>query len=69
MRFSLNTLTNSRRTMARLLRLYNKDELTGDKYRNLIYGMAKFLEYWKAEKNLDIEERLTKLEQYLEDRR
>ena len=53
--------------MARLIRLYDKDELTDTKFRNLCYGLSRLLEFFKFEKGLEVEERLEKLEQYVDE--
>lgn len=62
----LNTHQNARKSMARLIRLYDKDEISDTKFRNLCYALSRLLEYFRFEKDLEVEERLDKLEQYVE---
>lgn len=58
----LNSLENTRKTYARILRLYAKGGLDRELYRDLIYGLTGFLAYWKTEKDLEIEGRIAALE-------
>jgi len=69
MRFSLNTAKNTRQTLGRVLRAYNRDEIEADKFRNLVYGFSKYLEYIKHEDDLRIEERLEAIEELYEKER
>lgn len=59
----LNSLENSRRSFARIIRMYIRGEIDRITYRDLCYGLSAFLGYWKTELETDIEERLTALEE------
>ena len=45
----LNSLTNSRKTLARVIRLYDRKKIDGDHYRALIYGLCTLLNFFKVE--------------------
>ena len=61
----LNTLENSRKSYARILRAYLRDEIPTEKARALGYLMTGFLQYWRLEADLRIEERLQAIEDQL----
>lgn len=63
----LNTLENSRKTFARLIRLYNADQISTEKFRTLCYAMSHYLSYWRLEKDIEIERRLDLIEDKLND--
>lgn len=66
----LNTLENSRKSYARILRAYLRGELPTEQARTLGYLMTGLLQYWRLESDLRIEERLTEIEDQLaEDQR
>jgi hypothetical protein len=69
MRLTLNTLENTRKTLSRIIRKYNAGEIEDVKFRNLVYAFSHLLGYWRTEKDLEIEERLTKLEEKLYEER
>jgi hypothetical protein len=48
----LNSLTNSRKTLGRIIRLYDKKEIDGEHYRALIYGLCTLLSFFKTEAEL-----------------
>ena len=58
----LNSLENSRKSFARLIRMYLADEMDRVMFRDLVFAMGGYLGYWKVEMETDIEERLTALE-------
>ena len=62
-RYRLNTAENTRKTLAKLLREYGRDEIKSMKLRDLIYGISKLLEYFKFEKDAELEKRIEKLEE------
>ena len=62
-RLRLNTVENARRTFARLLRAYDKDEIEPQKFRNLCFGFATFLSFFKCETELEIVNRMAALEE------
>lgn len=45
----LNSLVNSRKTLGRIIRLYDRKEIDGDHYRALIYGLQTLLSFFKLE--------------------
>jgi len=59
----LNSLENSRKSFARLIRMYLSDEMDRVMFRDLVFAMSGYLGYWKTELETDIEERLTALEE------
>lgn len=61
----LNTLENTRKSYARILRAYNKDELSENKFRNLCYGLSGYLSYFKLIKDLDIEKDIKEIKETL----
>ncbi|MBF9018955.1 hypothetical protein [Oceanispirochaeta sp. M2] len=59
---ALNTLPATRKAMAKLKKEYEESgEKDHTQFRNLIYFYATFLNYWKLEKDLEIEKRLDEL--------
>lgn len=61
----LNTLENSRQSLTRIIRMYTKGELDHEPYRDIVYGFAGLLAYWKLEKDCEIEKRLDRIEDTL----
>lgn len=59
----LNSLENSRKSFARIIREYMRGDLDRVTFRDLVFAMSGFLGYWRTEKELDIEERLLALEE------
>ena len=68
-RLTLNTLENSRRTLGRILREFHNGKMEERKFRAIMYGLGKFLEYWKLEKELDLEKRIQAIEEALDEGR
>jgi len=62
----LNSAEATRRSLARVVRLYDRGEIPDWRYRGLVYGINSLLGYWKLEADLRIEERLDELEARLE---
>ena len=58
----LNTLDNSRKSLARVLNSFHRGDMEEGKYRALVYGLAHYLQYWKLIKDVEIERRLDDLE-------
>jgi len=58
----LNTLENARKTYARFLRAYAAGIIPSGYFRDIVYGFSGFLQYWKLEKDIEIEERIEALE-------
>jgi hypothetical protein len=61
----LNTLTNSRKSLARLMRMYKNGQVADQMFRSMIGGYNVLLQYFKAIAELEIEARLTKIEALL----
>ena len=61
-RLPLNNLTNSRKTLSRLIRLFDQDEIPEGKYRALIYGFSCLLAFFKAETEQEVISRIEALE-------
>jgi len=61
----LNSLENSRKSFARIIRLYMCGELDRVMFRDLVFAMSGLLGFWRAEKELDIEDRLLSLEEQI----
>ena len=66
-RLILNNITNSRKTLARIIRWYFAGEIAAEKYRNLVYGISNLLNAFKLESGLEIEKRIERIEELLED--
>lgn len=64
----LNTLENSRRTYNRIARAYLAGEINTEMARTLGYLMNGILQFWRTEKELDVEARLLAIEEALQER-
>ena len=64
-RLRLNTPENTRKTLGRLTRLFDAGEIKETKYRALVYGLSKLLEYFRFEKDIEIEKRILVIEEKL----
>lgn len=63
-RFSLSTISATRRTFARVVRAFAKGELDPLSYRLLVYGLSAYVKCSEVEKEInDFEERLRALEE------
>ena len=63
-RLRLNSISNARRTFARVIRLYDRNELSEGKFRAMVYGLSSYLGYLKVERELqDFHERLAAIEE------
>ena len=62
----LNSLENTRKTYARILRKYAAGELNRVVFRDLVYGLTGYLAYFRTEIELhelrELEERLSEVE-------
>jgi hypothetical protein len=56
-KLQLNSLKNSRNSMARIMRLYADGTISHIQFRNLIYSFSHFITFWK----IDIEDEIQKL--------
>ena len=61
----LNTLENARRSYNRITTAYLRDEIPTEKARTLAYLLNGILQYWRLEKEVEIEKRLTEIEDQL----
>jgi len=67
--FKLDTLENTRKTFAKIIEEYGTGGISENMGRALTYMLAQYLNYWKLEKELDIEERLEAVEELYEKER
>jgi len=62
----LNTLENTRKTFARVIRAYARGNMTERNYRSLVYGLSQYVNVWKVqidyEEFRELEERIRELE-------
>ncbi len=65
----LNTLSNSRKSYNRVARAYLAGEIDTEKARGLGYLLNGVLQYWRLEKDLEIEARLDAIEVKLQEDR
>ena len=65
-RLRLNTLTNARRSLARVTRLYGAGELSAAEARTLAYLHTQLLGYFRLERDIEIERRIEEIERRLE---
>jgi hypothetical protein len=61
-RLMLNSLCASRRTWARIVRSFYRDEMDESKFRALCYGFSGLCQLFKAEQGERLEERIAALE-------
>ena len=63
---ALDTFEESRESFARILKAYAETEINHDYFRDLVYGMSGYLQYWRTDIELkdikEIRERLDYLE-------
>jgi len=67
---SLNTHDKARKALARLIREFRraeKNERDVAGFRALVYAFSTLLQFFSFEKNLEVEQRLEKIEQKLEE--
>lgn len=62
----LDTLEDSRKSFARVIKAYGAGEISENMGRALTYMLSNYLNYWKLEKDLEIEERLDRIEEKIE---
>lgn len=61
------TLESTRASFGRVIQAYGKGEVSESMARTLAYLFTNYLGYWKLEKELQIEERLEKMQELYED--
>ena len=66
LKLRLNTIENSRKSLARLVRLRGRNEITDSDYRALVYGLSSLLAYWKLETDTAIQKDIEDLRQRIE---
>jgi len=66
LKLRLNTIENSRKSLARLVRLRGRNEITDSDYKPLIYGLSSLLSYWKLETDTAIQKDIEDLRQRIE---
>jgi len=49
----LNTISNARRSLARVVRLYARDMVEDRKYRGLVFGFAQLIAAFKTEHEIE----------------
>lgn len=62
----LNTPKNARRTLARIIRIYNDGAIDEVRAKTSAYLLTQLLGFFKFEKGLEIEERLAALEERID---
>jgi len=62
----LNNLENTRKSYARIIKCYAKGDMSENMGRALSYMLTGYLSYFKLIKDLQIEDRIEKLENTLE---
>ena len=65
MKLRLNTVGNSRKSLARIIREYADGTMDSQKARDLAYLFSHYLGYFKLEKDCEIEKRLELIEEHL----
>ena len=63
MKLQLNTVKNTRNSMARVMREYTRGQIEHVTFRNLVYMFSQLIAIHRLEKDIDIEKRLLELEQ------
>lgn len=58
----LGSVKACRQTLARLTREVGRGTIDGGLYRVLVWGISQMIAYWKLEKDLEIEQRIQRLE-------
>lgn len=57
----LNTPLNTRRTFTRVIRTFEKGEISEVKYKGIVYGISQLLALFWFESDIAIEERIEKI--------
>ena len=65
-RLRLNTLSNARKSLARVTRMYAAGDLPAADARTLAYLHTQLLGYFRLEKDIEIERRIDEIERRLE---
>lgn len=59
MRVYIRDISDAKRKLAKIIREYETDRITTDKFRSLVYGLSKYVDMIKS---YDLEERVKALE-------
>jgi hypothetical protein len=62
----LNSVGNTRKSLAKVVRLYARGQLPEGRFRALCYGLSHLIAAFRLEKNIEIEERLAMIEETME---
>lgn len=62
----LNSATNARKSFSRIIRMYNSGELDERRMKAFAYAFTTLQSLYKIEKDMEIEERLKRVEQAIE---
>lgn len=57
-----DSLENTRQSYAEILEAYARNEISERNLRAFTYALSGYLNYWKLEKDIEIEERIEELE-------
>lgn len=63
---SLRTYSEARKQLTRLIRSFHKGEIEQGDFRALVYAFSALLHYFKFEKDIELEQRIERLEQALD---
>jgi hypothetical protein len=64
---TLNTITNTRKTLARLIRRFNKSKITESKFRALVYAISQYKDLFLKEVEItDIQRDYERIKEALE---
>jgi hypothetical protein len=66
-RFPLKDIESTRRSFARLIQAYQRDNITSERFRNLVYSLGIYSTILKMQKDVELEIRITALEDYVHD--
>jgi len=65
-RLKLSTREDARQSLARIIRLRAQGKMESDRFRDLCYGLAHLLGFFRLELDADVEKRLEILEERME---
>jgi hypothetical protein len=63
---SLKSYSDARKQLARLIKSFHQREIDQADFRALVYGFSALLQYFKHEKDIELEQRIEKIEDALE---
>jgi len=65
-RFPLNTIEQTRRSFARVIRMYIKKKIGREEYRDLVYGLSSYANVFKIQKDLEMADMLNEIQEKLD---